>query len=292
MIKSIIVYTLAIVGMIAIILTFFDTLTVTGSTMFGGTSSAGPQGIVFKSNSNERKTVDLRKGSFTSEIKTDSEQRMIIRNAKLSIEVQKISDAISAISKMATNSGGFIVSSEYYNPGDSGTQKSATMAIRVPSKGLDEVLHQLKQYSIKVVFEEVSGEDITDKFTDLESKKKNLTSALVRLNAIMNGAKETADVLKVFSVQTKLQQELDILNGRIQYYQKAVSYSRVTIQLLQDGALVEKLMKERNQWQLTKVLKEAYESLLDGLKDSTNIFVYFLITILPLIILWGALLYT
>jgi Domain of unknown function (DUF4349) len=298
MAKKILLYFFALVGIIALLILVKTALFSTKQTLFGASSAfvAGPMGKTWSGESAAPASAVSRLGrsSFSQQAKLQSANpttRMIIRNATLNLEVKKVAKAIDDISAMASKSEGFVVSSKYYDSGNDSVQKSATIIIRIPAKGLTDVLKQLRQYAIKVISEQVTGQDITDRFIDLKSKEKNLESALSQLDTIMKRAKKTADVLAVFAEQTKLQQQLDVLKGRINYYQKSVAFSRITLYLTEDKAIIDKIIREKNQWKLTKVIKSAYHSLQSGIKTSINTLVFFSISMLPLLMLWGVIFY-
>jgi len=114
-----------------------------------------------------------------------------------------------------------------------------------------------------------------------------LEYALTQLDKIMKSATKTSDVLSIFTEQTKLQKKLDILKGRINYYQQAVAYSRITINMVEEKAIVNQYIQQQKQWRFTKVVKNTYQTLINGLKMTINQMLYLLIVVLPILLLWG-----
>jgi len=119
---------------------------------------------------------------------------------------------------------------------------------------------------------------------DLQSTLKNLETAKAQLQKIMDGAKKTGDVLDVFKQLTDTQGQIDLVQGQIKYYSECVALSLINITLQPKPASA--IAKIRS-WELVKVSKEAYQSLLNQLEALTYGLIRFLILYLPLLILWG-----
>ncbi|HSQ40111.1 MAG TPA: DUF4349 domain-containing protein, partial [Anaerolineales bacterium] len=133
-------------------------------------------------------------------------ERLVIRNADLSIVVKDPEAAMTAITALATKLGGFVVSSNLYQTyTPSGIPvPEAGVVIRVPAEKLDEALETIKADAVEVQSENQSGQDVTSEYVDLESQLKNLESAEAQLMKIMENATETEDVLNIFNQLTSI----------------------------------------------------------------------------------------
>jgi hypothetical protein len=106
--------------------------------------------------------------------------RVVIHTANMSIVVPEPSASIQEIADLANEMGGFVVSSNLFQTFFSEANVSADRAsitIRVPSERLDEALDAIKAGATEVQSENVSGQDVTQEFTDLESRLRNLEAA-------------------------------------------------------------------------------------------------------------------
>jgi hypothetical protein len=54
---------------------------------------------------------------------------------------------------------------------------SGSVEIRVPADRLDEALERIRAASLEVSSQSITGEDVTNQFTDLESQLRNLQAA-------------------------------------------------------------------------------------------------------------------
>ena len=98
--------------------------------------------------------------SFQSGADTVPVQRMVIKNAQLSIVVIEPAVAMDEIMTMAEAMGGFVVSSNLWQTalGSGVTVDQASITIRVPAEQLDEALAQIKAGAGEVRSENISGE--------------------------------------------------------------------------------------------------------------------------------------
>src|SRR5262245_59583375 len=130
----------------------------------------------------------------------EAQDRMVIKNAVLRIVVNDPQESQGTISKMAEDMGGWIVtSSTAQTKTRSGlTVTQASLTVRVPAERLTDVLQKIKGSAVSVDSETVSGQDVTQAYTDLQSQLTNLEAAEAQLRKIMDSAGKTDDVLAVY----------------------------------------------------------------------------------------------
>ncbi|MBI4630754.1 MAG: DUF4349 domain-containing protein, partial [Chloroflexi bacterium] len=90
-------------------------------------------------------------------------ERLVIKNATLSIVVDDTTVTVNNITKVAEEMGGFVVSLNTSQTLASSNKKvqSAKMVVRVPAEKLNDALTQIKKTSVEVVSENISGQDVT-----------------------------------------------------------------------------------------------------------------------------------
>jgi hypothetical protein len=211
-------------------------------------------------------------------------ERMITRNANLTIVVTDPAQSIEDIGEMARSMDGFVVTSNVYiasygEYGESATRAQyASITIRVPSERLDEALAQLKADAVEVRNEYVSGEDITQEFIDNESRLRNLEAAEAQLLEIMEDASDTEDVLNVFTELTRIRSEIEVIRGRLQYLQQSADTSSISIELIPDVA-TQPIEVER--WQLQATFNKAVEALVGTVQFLVRAVIWLVIYVLP-----------
>lgn len=210
-------------------------------------------------------------------------QRMVIKNAQLSIVVVEPAAAMDEIISMAEAMGGFVVSSNLWQTtlGSGMTVDQASITIRVPAERLDEALTQIKAGAGEVRSENISGEDVTSQYTDLQSRLRNLEAAETQLAQIMAEAKKTEDVLQVYNNLVSVREEIEVIKGQMQYYEQAAALSSISIDIIADEA---DQPIQIGGWQPVGVAKDAIEALINFLQGFVNFLIWLVIYLLPVVI--------
>ena len=116
-----------------------------------------------------------------------AQDRIVIQNADLSIVVKDPQAKMLEIGALARRLGGFVVSSNMsqVSIGDNLKVPEGTISIRVPAADLDNALAEIKANTIEIQSENRSGQDVTDKYVDLQSQLKAKQAAADKLYEIM-----------------------------------------------------------------------------------------------------------
>jgi len=213
--------------------------------------------------------------------------RLVIKNASLALVVQDPEGSANAINALANELGGYVVSSNTYRASvdAAGNEiKQASVSLRVPVEKLDEALRRLKAMAVEVESENVSGEDVTSQYTDLESQLRNLEAAEAQLQKIMEGASETEDVLNVYNQLVSIRGQIEQVKGQMKYYSESAALSYITVNLIPD-ALSQPL--EVAGWRPEGVAKEAFEALLRAFQEIATAAIWIVIYLLPLLLVFG-----
>lgn len=217
-------------------------------------------------------------------------ERIVIKNADLSIVVAEPSAALDTIGKMAENMGGFIVSSQLYKTRTSAGVEvpAADITVRVPAERLNEAMDQIKALvkdpEQDILSENISGQDVTKEYTDLQSRLGNLQNAEKQLKEILESATKTEDVLNVYNQLTSVQEQIEVLKGQIKYYDEASHLSALHVNIQSEEA-VQPLTIGR--WKPVGVARDALQTLIDALKFIANAAIWVVIFCLPIGILVG-----
>lgn len=210
-------------------------------------------------------------------------ERLVVKNAKLSIVVNDPSDSVDRISRMADAIGGFVVSTNLYQTELENGAKvwRATMAIRVPVETLNDAIEQVKAESQQdPITETVNSQDVTGEYTDQKSRLRNLESAEEQLTKIMESAVKTEDVLTVYSELVRNREQIEVIKGQIKYYEESAAMSSISIELIPDEAMQPLTI---GGWQPVGILKDAVQGLIDTLKVLYEVIVRLVINVLPVL---------
>lgn len=162
------------------------------------------------------------------------QDRMIIKNGEIVLLVKNTDTAIDQVTQVATDSGGYVLSSQADLTNDI---KSATLTIAVRSDQFETAMRRLRQIAIKVMSELSTGEDVSSEFVDLESKLKNLEATRDRIRAFLDDAKTVDEALTINAQLSEVEAEIETVKGRMNYLSGRSAYSTITVQLEQEIAL-------------------------------------------------------
>ena len=225
-----------------------------------------------------------------SSTQATNSERIVIKNADLSIVVIDPIAALDSISGMAEQKGGFVVNSYVYKVTSStGVELPAgNITIRVPAEQLDETLTEIKALvedaDIDVLSESVSGQDVTAEVTDLESRLRNLQQAEEQLLEIMDDATDTEDVMSVFQQLTSIREDIEVLQGQLKYYQESARLSAIYVNVQAKEAVAPISI---GGWRPSLIFQRALQALIDGLKFLANALIWIVIFVAPIVLIIG-----
>jgi hypothetical protein len=211
-------------------------------------------------------------------------ERIVIKNANLTIVVTDPAASIDRISRLAEEMGGFVVSADLsHSELNSGKQVPRGMVvIRVPVEGLNDALGKIRAESDQEpLSESTNSQDVTSEYTDLQSRLRNEEATEAQLTKIMQDATRTEDVLNVYNQLVQVRERIEVLKGQIKYYEESAALSSITTELLVDEAVQPLTV---GSWQVGGVAKQAVQSLINTVKFLTKAFIWIVLYVLPVLL--------
>lgn len=223
-------------------------------------------------------------GSFDANSTVPGQERMVIQNADLSLVVTDPKASMEAITALANRLGGFVVTSNLYmqNIGSGESVPAGSLTIRVPAERLEEALAEIKAGAVEVRSENRSGQDVTQQYTDLRSRLKNLEAAEAELQELMDRAEDPEDVIAIFNQLVYYREQIEVVKGQMQYYEQSAALSAISIQLV-----AEETVKpiEVAGWRPEGVARDAIQALVNFFQGFVNFMIWLALFILPAFIL-------
>jgi hypothetical protein len=210
-------------------------------------------------------------------------ERKLIQNGALSLVVNRVEDALTDLVSIAEKLGGRIDSETVYNSGDA-AKKQATVVMKVPAVNFSAAMEQSKGIARKVESENISTEDITEKFIDMQARLKNLKAEEEQYLEIMKKALKIDDILKVSQKLYAVRQQIEQLQGQMNYLSRHVDMSVITINLSSEPDI----KPTEVIWSPSTTMKEAMKGLIDGFYTFLKYVILFVGYFLPLTILFGS----
>jgi hypothetical protein len=162
---------------------------------------------------------------------TPSVSLKIIKSAVISIEVKKdtFQDKMLEITQIAEENNGYISNTDSYSNAE-GKIASGRIVVRIPSGRFNSVIEKIKKIG-EVKSISISGEDVTQEYVDLESRLKNYKAQEEVLLDLMSRATSVADSIEVQRELSYVQEEIEVIKGRIYYLDNLISLSTIDISL-------------------------------------------------------------
>lgn len=222
------------------------------------------------------------KGESADAYMAETDQ-MMIYTSNLYLEVTDTDEAVDSIEGLIKKYQSYIQSiSSYINPGhtyyvedvryDRNESKGYHINVRVKAENLDAFIDDLEKLGHVTSYSK-SAYNVTEQYTDLESRLKLHQTKLERLNELMS---ETASLSDLITLENAISQEIyqiDNIMTQMKGLDKEIDYSNVYISLV-----------EEEDTTLTVTKTNLFEELKDAIIISLNEFVSNLVFILKSVI--------
>jgi hypothetical protein len=153
------------------------------------------------------------------------QQRIIVRNVSMSAEFERVAEAIETIGRLAAATGGWVVSSSMP------TEYQGFISLRVPADRLDASLAEIRRIASKVESETSNSQDFTEEFTDQSARLKTLMDTQDTLRALFARAEKIEDAIRVQEEITRIQIEVERIEGRLSFLQQSAAFSFISVDL-------------------------------------------------------------
>ncbi|GAB4273615.1 MAG: hypothetical protein Kow0056_00860 [Coriobacteriia bacterium] len=178
------------------------------------------------------------------------EERLIIRDHSLRLEVEDVREAVADIRKAAGEAGAIITNlniasddgpiyryDEYGYTTGSGAALSGWVTVRVPADSYESFVAEVSGLG-EILWEGESTDDVTQQHVDLKARLENLQSEEVRLREFFDAAKDVDDMLAIENELARVRGEIESLQAQIAYLERQAAMATVTIELSEPEPVV------------------------------------------------------
>lgn len=240
----------------------------------GGTASSAAAGDASADNGWAEAAMDAADTAGGADFSAVRRNAKLILNADLSLETQDFEKSAADIEKMTAEAGGYIESSGTY--GDTGS-RSANYTLRVPQEKFEQFYAQLGE-NMHVVSRSRSSEDVTEQYTDIETRLATLQTKHERLLSLLEKADKMEDIISLENALADCEYEIDSLTGSKRRYDDLVGFSTFYINLREVQTLTATADGTGFGAQLTQAAKTGARGLADVVRG----------TILGVVMFWPA----
>jgi len=166
--------------------------------------------------------------------------RRVHKEARITVEVAQLEEQSDAVEQMVRGTGGFIASNTLTTGADG--LKAAALDVRVPVKHFESFLGQVGKLG-DVKAKNVSGEDITEQFSDAEQANRVLSSELWTREAMLKETERKAALRRKRAAPDTWQQRAEVRRLRIELAQ--VRARRELLRKISDLATISVQLQEK-----------------------------------------------
>ena len=186
----------------------------------------------------------------------------LILRADLTLETQDFDAASADLEKLTAETGGYIESSSL--SGDKGS-RSAYYTLRIPQEKFETFYAQLGDRA-HVVYSSRSSEDITEQYTDIETRLATLQTKHERLLTLLDQAGKMEDIISLENALADCEYEIDSLTGSKRHYDDLVGFSTFSVTLDEVQTLTATPEGSGFGAQLTQAAKTGTRGLVDSVR--------------------------
>lgn len=209
-------------------------------------------------------------------------EQIIIRNASLSLVVPDTKTALDEINDLVDELGGYVVESNTYQYQEG---LHASVRLRVPAESLDVALESIRDLASEVRSENISGQDVTEEYVDLQSRLRYLESTEERLLEFLEEAEDTEAALAVYEQLQIIQADIEQVKGRIQYLEQSAALATISLDITPDE-LAQPI--EVGGWHPEGTLRGAFQSLIRVLQFLVDATIVILVLVAPVLLVVAA----
>ena len=204
--------------------------------------------------------LDSSQGSYEldalnyDEANTDSKIKKV---GSIDILVDDLDLSSDSIMYILDQYNGTVVSSSQRGEDN---EKTMTITLKIPVEYFQNVYEKIQDIDGEIKYASYYTDDVTQEYTDLESRLNNLEATEDQLIHVLDTATTVKDTLSVYEQLTSIRSQIEVIKGQLKYLDNQVDYSYLTISLsLSD--IGKDITNE--EWKPWGVVKNAFSYLLD-----------------------------
>lgn len=223
--------------------------------------------------------MDAEASESTADFSAVRQNAKLILSADLTLETQDYDATCAALEQMTAAAGGYIQSSG--NAGEKGS-RTANYTLRVPQEQFESFFAQLGE-TCHVVSANRWSEDVTEQYTDIETRLATLQTKHERLLALLDQAAKMEDIISLENALADCEYEIDSLTGEKRHYDDLVGFSTFTVWLRE----VQTLTAVSEGTGFGAQLVQAAQNGLGGLTAAVRGLLLVVVTLWPVLVLLG-----
>jgi len=151
----------------------------------------------------------------------------IIRTVMLTIIVADVEKTVGEIESMLKSVNGYVQDATLWQ---SDNNLKGHLTLRVPTAKVDGFIPQLESLG-RVERKEVSGQDVTEEYYDVDARKNNLKKQEERYLELLGKANTVKEMLEIESELARVRGDIESMEARLKVLNNRVDLATITVEL-------------------------------------------------------------
>jgi hypothetical protein len=161
---------------------------------------------------------------------------LLIYQADLGLGVFRVEENLDKIEAMALSVGGYLVAR---------TQQRIT--VRVPASDFERTVDEAIKLG-DVHRREVTAQDVTAEYLDIQIRLKNALAMRERLEELLQKAQDVKEALKVEEQLGRVAEQIEVMKGRLKYLREVTSFSTISVEVAERSAPLDSRVELPFEW--------------------------------------------
>jgi len=215
--------------------------------------------------------------------------RQVIANANISLVVADTATALTGIEQVVSDLGGYVADMDLAKGGyDDSEFLRGSITLRVPATSLEDALELLQALATDINYLNVNRQDVTDQYSDLDARLRNLRATETELLALLTEVRErpnskVEDILAVHRSLTQIREEIETLQGRKNLLDNQIGFSTIWVELIPDSVF-RPIVEEP--WSASGPVRNALRALVATLQGLLTALIWAVLYLAPLLLVF------
>ena len=252
---------------------------------------AGVSDMAFSESAEMRAPAMAEEEAYAEQTAADGGEgsRQVIANANVSLVVADTAAALAGVEQVVSDLGGYVANMDLSKGRhDEPESLRGSLTLRVPSASLEEALALLQALATDVNYLNVNRQDVTDQYSDLDARLRNLRATETELLALLTEVRErpnakVEDILAVHRSLTQIREEIEMLQGRQNLLDNQISFSTIWVELIPDSVF-RPIVEEP--WSASGPVRNALRALVATLQGLLTALIWAVLYLTPLLLVF------
>ncbi|MGP4077237.1 DUF4349 domain-containing protein [Halobacillus sp. K22] len=220
----------------------------------------------------------------SARIAQNTEESMMVYEAQLDVETNDYDQFNQQLQTKMDQQEAYMVESNIHK--NEQGRRQGHIRIRVPQPNFESLLAGFEEISSEVLSRNISGRDVTEEYVDLESRLQAKEKIESRLLNFMDQAEATEDLIKISQDLERVQSEIEVLTGKMNYLENQSDFSTITLSIQETAAGANLNASPTSIWEETKL---AFSNSIHNVGQFFSWLVVFLLGYSPFLVLFAGL---